>query len=74
MNLDDLKFYAINSTGLGVMIANLNELMTFVVGIATLIYAVSRVVEQRKEHKHNELKRQQDVQIKQKLKEATTRD
>ena len=66
MNLDDLKFYAINSTGLGVMISNMNVLMSFVVGIATLIYAVSRVIEQRKQYKHNELKRQQDVQIKQK--------
>ena len=66
MNLEDLKFYAINSTGLGVMISNMNVLMSFVVGIATLIYAINKVIEQRKQYRHNELKRKQDVQIKQK--------
>jgi hypothetical protein len=75
MNLEDAKFYAINSTGLGVAFTDIDITIKILVGIVTLTYGVGKLLEQIKEHKHNALKRQaENVQIKQKLKEADTRD
>jgi hypothetical protein len=75
MNLEDAKFYAINSTGLGVAFTDIDITIKILVGIVTLTYGIGKLLEQIKEHKHNALKRQaENVQIKQKLKEADTRD
>ena len=73
MDLEDVKFYAINSTGLGVAFTDIDVTFKILVGIVTLTYGVGKLLEQIKQHKHNALKRHaENVQIKQKLKETVT--
>ena len=75
MNLEDAKFYVINSTSIGITFTNIDVTVKILVGVVALIYGVGKLLEQRKEHKHNALKRHaENVQIKQKLKETVTRD
>ena len=75
MNLEDAKFYVINSTGLGVAFTDIDITVKILIGIVTLTYGIGKLLEQRKEYKHNALKRHaENVQIKQQLKEEVTRD
>ena len=75
MTFEDVKFYAVNSTGIGVTFTDIDITVKILIGIVALIYGVGKLLEQRKQYKHNALKRHiENVQIKQKFKEEVTRD
>ena len=57
MNTDDIKLIAFNSLGIGVTFTDIEVGFKIVLMITSLWYAISRVIEQRKQHKMNDLKR-----------------
>lgn len=57
MNLEDIKLISINSLGIGVTFTDIEVGYKALLMVASLWYAISRVIEQRKQYKVNDIKR-----------------
>ena len=57
MEIQDLKLYAVNITGIGITFTDFEGAYRGLMVVLSLWYAVSKIVEQRRQYKVNEYRR-----------------
>lgn len=64
MNTDDIKLIASNSLGIGITFTDIEMGFKIILMATSLWYAVSRLIEQRKQYKMNDLRRKKILEKK----------